>query len=129
MFWRQGHATFHASEIQPPLPSAHAHQPLALLPLPAFEDFVHEAVANEIQRQGLPVDTVIRHLWASAQYDCYTQHGALRPMLDDSGHPFPEVAAYGILIAQAVARLHPPRANLRLVRSSRPVPLGVATSP
>ena len=110
---------------RPPMPTS----PSPCSPSPAFEDFVHEAVANEIQRQGLPVDTVIRHLWASAQYDCYTQHGALRPMLDDSGHPFPEVAAYGILIAQAVARLHPPRANLRLVRSSRPVPLGVATSP
>jgi len=97
-------------------------------PSPVFEDFVHEAVASEIQRQGLPVDTVIRHLWASAQYDCYTQHGALRPMLDDSGHPFPEVAAYGRLIDQAVARLRPPRANLRLIRSSRPAPLEVAAS-
>jgi hypothetical protein len=97
-------------------------------PSPTFEDFAHEAVASEIQRQGLPVDTVIRHLWASAQYDCYTQHGVLRPMLDDSGRPYPEMAAYGILIAQAVARLRPPRANLRLVRSSRPATLGVAAS-
>jgi len=86
-------------------------------PSAAFERFAADTIARELAKsQSAPREAVIRRLWATAQYDFYSQHGTLRPMLDEASHPLHDVVAYAAIIDREVARLEQQKPNLRLIR-------------